>query len=143
MIRQAELADIPRIVEMGQRFRNEIYRDLLADNPVQMRAFAERLVSNSDSVILVSEHNARVVGMIGMMGFDHMLSAERIAGEVAWWVDPESRGEGRRLVLSAEEWAIENGAVKVQMVAPNLRVGNVYRRMGYAQMEIGYQKNVA
>lgn len=143
MIRRAELEDIPRIVEMGQRFRELIYRDLLADNPAQMRAISERLISGDDSIILVVEKFDRVVGMIGMMLFDHPLSAERVAGEVAWWIEPEDRGDGLRLLLAAERWASDNGAAKIQMIAPNERVGQVYCRLGYTQMEIGFQKNVA
>ena len=134
---------MPRIVEMGRRFRDLIYKDLLADNPAQMQAISERLISGDDGVILVLERFDRVVGMIGMVLFDHHLSAERVAGEVAWWIEPESRGDGLRLMRAAEQWAIDSGAVKVQMIAPNERVGQVYSRLGYIQMEVGWQKNVA
>ncbi len=140
MIRAATLEDVPRIVEMGQRFRELIYRDLLADNPVQMRAISERLISGDDSVILVVEKFDRVIGMIGMMLFDHFLSAERVAGEVAWWIEPEDRGDGLRLLLAAETWARDNGAQKIQMIAPNERVGKLYRRLGYMPIETAYQK---
>jgi GNAT superfamily N-acetyltransferase len=65
-----------------------------------------------------------------------------MAFEVVWWVEPEARGDGVRLLRAAEDWAIEQGIGKMQMVAPNERVGALYERMGYLPVETSYQRTL-
>lgn len=143
MIRHATLADVPRLVEMGRRFHAEAYQDTLAENPTQMAVMARRLITDEHGVIFVAETDGRLVGMIGMLVYAHHLSAEWTAGEVMWWIEPEARGSGVRLLKAAEAWARDQGAQKIQMIAPNARVGTLYTRLGYVPIEVAYQKAVA
>lgn len=142
-IRAATTADVPRLVEMGQRFlQSTVYRDLLAENPEAMAAMATLLVDRADAVVLVAESH-RLTGMIGLLICPHHISGERMANEVFWWVDPETRGtSGLRLLRAAEAWAREHGAVRMQMVAPDASVGKIYERFGYAPIEIAYQRRL-
>lgn len=144
MIRPAVPSDVPRIVEMGSHFRDESeYAELLTDNPAQREAMAVRLIEGADSIVLVSEDGGRLTGMIGLLLYAHHLSAELICGEVFWWVEPEARGAGIKLLRAAEKWAAVNEAKKLQMIAPNSRVGRLYERFGYQLIELNYQKQVA
>ncbi|KKL86125.1 hypothetical protein LCGC14_1947880, partial [marine sediment metagenome] len=74
----------------------------------------------------------------------HYVSGELIAGEVVWWVDPEARTRrtGLKLMRKAEETAMGMGAVKMQMVAPNERIGKLYEHFGYTKVESTYQRNL-
>lgn len=143
-IREATSTDIPRLVEMGQRFlQSTPYRELLKDNPAGMSAMATLLVESPDGVVLVSE-SSEVTGMIGVLICSHHISAERMANEVFLWVEPQARGtSGLRLLRAAEAWALDHGAVRMQMVAPDTSVGKIYQRFGYAQMEIAYQRRLS
>ena len=143
MTREATLTDLPRLVEMGRHFLAASYRDTLTENLAQMATLAEQLVTQDNGTILVLERDGILVGMIGMLIFPHHLSAERTAGEVMWWIEPDARGAGIRLLKEAEQWARDHGARKIQMIAPNARVGQLYARLGYAQIEIAFQKDVA
>ena len=141
VIREATIEDIPALVEMGMRFaQSEAYKHILRDNPVQFESMARMLITSESSVMLVLEKNGHVEGMIGMLCTPHFLSGDMFAGEVCWWINPEHRGNGVRLMKSAEDWSREHGATSIQMVAPNERVGRLYERLGYKLTEMSYQK---
>lgn len=141
MIRNAIDGDLDRLVEMGLRFHGETdYKDHLKANPEQMRAIAKQLADAGG--LLVSERSGVVVGMIGFVLFPHFLSGEVVAGEVFWWVEPEHRGEGIKLLKEAEKRAESAGASRMQMIAPNDHVATVYKRLGYEFVESAYQRSL-
>ena len=141
MIRTATREDVPALVAMGERFADSPdYRLVLRNNPDQLAITAEMLVTSEIGTMLVLESDRQLVGMIGMVCMPHFLSGELFAGEVCWWVDPEHRGGGLRLMKAAEAWALARGALTIQMIAPNARVGQLYERLGYTWTESMYQK---
>ena len=142
MIRHATLDDVPAITAMGGQLIQSEYREILRENPAQMADVAIRLIESESGAVLVDEVNDAVVGMIGMFSTPHLLTGEIVAGELFWWVDPLHRGRGLRLLKQAEQWAHAKGATRIQMVAPNDRVGQLYARMGYLRMETSYQKDI-
>jgi len=137
------MEDVPALVAMGRQFaQTEMYRDVLRENPDQMTVVATNLIEHESGTVLVLEREGVLVGMIGIVCTLHFLSGEMYAGEVFWWVTPEKRGDGVRLLKAAESWAIERGAKTLQMIAPTERVGQFYDRMGFARMETSYQKDL-
>lgn len=143
MIRRAVEGDIPRLIEMGQRFVEETpYRDLIAIDPDRLSATVRYVLASENGVVLVSGSDASITGMIALTAYDHPYSGERTAFELVWWVEPEARGDGVRLLRAAEEWAREQGAKHMQMVAPNAKVGRLYSRLGYAPVETSYQRSL-
>jgi GNAT superfamily N-acetyltransferase len=143
MIRMATEADVDAIVAMGRRFlASTIYRDLIAESPEQMQRLAEMFVRDTDKVTLVAEQDRKIVGMLLVLVHTHFVSGERMAGEVAWWVEPEYRGCGLKLLKAAEQWAREQGAVKFSMVAPSEDVECLYQRLGFTKVETAYQRTL-
>ena len=145
MIREATEDDIPRIVEMGRRFIQESpYKDFMAENPEQMRTLVEQIIESPKGRILLSDKNGIVIGMLALIVFPHFASGEMVAGEVFWWVNPEARAgsTGLKLMRKAEQLATEMGAVKMQVVAPNDRIGKLYEHLKYTKVETSYQKNL-
>lgn len=141
VIREAEPKDVAALVSMGQEFlRSTPYAALIADNPAQMTALAEHLIDQANGVVLVSDYDGTLTGMIGLMVAAHHLSAEPIAMEAFWW--STSPGDGVRLLRASEQWARDHGAVAMQMVAPSDRVGALYSRMGYELIERGYMRRL-
>lgn len=141
MIRLANTSDLPRLVAMGLRFRNgTTYKQHLGESPEQMAALAEKLIASNG--LLVTEREGKVVGMLGFVLYDHFLSGEKTAGEVFWWVEPEYRGEGLKLLRDVEERAREAGAKRMQMIAPTEQVARVYEHMNYEFVESSYQKTL-
>mgnify|MGYP001576396753 CR=1 FL=1 len=143
MIRAAVFADIPRLVSMGERFIAETsYCGKLASNAQTLAALMHRLISHEDGTVMVSLEEGSVTGMIGAFVYEHPMSGERIAGEAFWWVEPEKRGCGVRLMKAVEAWANDRNAVRLTMIAPTDKVARLYRACGYDKLEEHYQKDI-
>lgn len=141
-VREATVDDIPRLVQMGQRFRLETgYASRIAENTGQMSALSERLIAGEDGLLLVSDREGIVTGMLGVLVFPHHLSGALVAGELFFWVEPDHRGHGVRLLKQAETWARANGATAFHMMAPSPEVERLYQRLGYTVLpEVTYEK---
>lgn len=143
MVREATLADVPRIVAMGRRFITETgYAARIPVNPTQMQAFVERLIDGEFATVFVADEGGDVIGMIGAFTYQHPISDEFLASEVFWWVEPERRGSGLRLLRAAERWARAKGAVKLQMIAPTPEVERIYAALGYDKVETTYAREL-
>jgi GNAT superfamily N-acetyltransferase len=141
LIRAAVERDIPRIIEMGHRFnRSSPYSTKLLASAEQMGVLARKLIPAKE--ILMLEVDGETVGMIGFYVYPHFLSGETIAGEIFWWVEPEYRGHGKELLRAAENEARNRGAKKMQMIAPDERVGKLYKRLKYEYVESTYQRSL-
>lgn len=141
MIRPATEADVPDIVAMGLAFlRESSYHATFAENAEQMAATARRLIASADGDLLLLERRGIVLGMLGLIAYDHFISAQRVAGEVVFWVDATARGNGVALLRAAERWAVAHGAVSMQMISPSARVDALYQRLGYAPIERTFQR---
>jgi GNAT superfamily N-acetyltransferase len=144
VIREATSDDIPEVVEMGMAFANEgHYRGMFVATPQRMQAIAQSMVTSDGMAILVASDGHHLIGMVGIAIGDHAFSGEKIAGEQFWYVKPGSRnGVGQRLMRAAEQWARRQHATRLQMVAPDDRVGALYARKGYSRLEMTYQKDL-
>ncbi len=145
MIRHATEADVPRIVEMGQRFvASTAYATLISLNTEQLTGTTRDLLNNPDALVLLAEKDGDVIGMLAAIRFNHPMSGQHIAQEVVWWVDPEHRGTaGIRLLRAAEAWAVAGGAEVLQMIAPSEKVGKFYAAVGYAPVETVFQRRLS
>lgn len=145
MIRPATPDDIGQIAVLGERFiRESHYGQLIRNNPDALRSVAEMLIREEHGLLLVDEFYGEIAGMIGMIATIHPTSWESMASELFWYVPPEVRGGGLKLLFSAERWAWANGIRKCLMVSPNdERVAALYRRLGYVELETSFIKDLA
>lgn len=143
MIRLATPDDIDQIAVLGERFIGEShYRKLIGINPEALRAVAEMLIREEHGLLLVDEFYGELAGMIGMIATVHPTSWEPVASELFWYVPPEVRGGGLKLLFAAEQWARENGCRRCIMVSPSARVGMIYARLGYSELETSWIKDI-
>lgn len=141
--RNANADDIPHLVSMALRFiENSEYHKRFAKNPASIESLISRLIEGNEGLLRISERNGVITGMIGACAYLHPWSGEWIAGELFWWVEPQHRGHGIRLLRQAEQWADDKGCVRFQMIAPNDRVASVYKALGYSKLEECYQKDL-
>lgn len=128
---------------MGSRFLEEShYGTLFKRNDIALSKLMRRLITSNDGVIFVSVDWPSLSGMIGGVVYDHPMTGERMATEAFWWVDPENRGHGLKLLRRLTAWAKVNGATKMQMIAPDERVARVYRGLGFTKLEEHFQKDI-
>lgn len=136
MIRAAVYEDVPDLVVMGLRFiESGKYRDKIASNPDALAHMMLGLIDNPYGLLLVLEKGERLIGMFGAVATLSPYSAEPVAMELYWYVEPESRGGGVRLLRAAEQWARDVGAVKMIGVSHTKKVTSFLRRLGYQSME--------
>jgi len=129
---------------MGTRFLTEnVYTGKVPVNPQAMTRTLQLLLASDVGAVFVSEADGVVTGMIGLLVFEHPITGARTATELFWWVDPEHRGQGVRLLTRGEQWAATAGAQYVHMIAPTPAVGHLYERLGYDFLESSYQKAIA
>jgi GNAT superfamily N-acetyltransferase len=69
----------------------------------------------------------------------------RTGHELFWWVEPEQRGHGLKLLKALEEWARDRGAQSFQMGGMRAlkNLDNIYKRVGYEPSESIYRKKLA
>ena len=143
MIRAATPDDIDQIAVLGERFITEShYGRLIGLNPKALRSVAEMLIREDHGLLLVDEFYGELAGMIGMIATIHPTSWEPVASELFWYVPPEVRGGGIKLLFAAERWARENGMKRCIMIAPNERVSSLYIRLGYDELETQFIKQL-
>lgn len=146
MIRVATSVDIPRIVELGSRsLVDGPYKDLLKDTPEQSAKLALEVIEKSNGKILLYENTARVVaGLLAFIIFPHYFTGALTATEIMWYVVPEDRagGAGLQLMWEAEKEAKRMGATHMGFTAPTSDVAEIYKRYGYKQVEVSFQKEL-
>ena len=144
MIRPASHTDIPRLVDLGHRFMAESGYDRFLPRSRQAQAdLARMLIEAPNGLVLVYENDVDVItGMIGIMATNHPHAGIPVMSELFWYVEPGARGVGVRLLKAAEDWARSNGVKKSLVVAPDGRVADFYRRMGYARIEEQFIKDL-
>lgn len=148
-IREAQLADVPRLIEMGAAFlADSIYGQLFPNTPIER---IDQIVGYvlAHGVAIVAETTpaegarADLIGMIGLLPYEHPLSGGYCVEEVAWWVEPAARTArvGLELLAAAETWATRKGATLLKVAAPaSSDVGRFLEHRDYQPAETAFVK---
>lgn len=98
-------------------------------------AFVSSYCDPPNSVLLVAEDDARVVGLVGLLG--RALEQEAHVGSVGLSVDRDYRGRGIGTLLLERllEWAPAHGVTRVEIeaFANNPRALRLYERVGFVR----------
>ena len=136
LIRAAGMDDIPRLMEMGQRFsKKAALVEHVGYDPASMEQTFAALITGGHP-IFVSER-----GAIGGTSTPHPFNHDHIiAQELFWWSEG---GDGLRLLKRFEKWCAENchslRMLTLEAIEPE-RTGKLYERMGFKPIERGYIK---
>lgn len=140
MIRDAVEADIPRLLEMGERFHEESGWSRWAEFDADSFAESLREWIEHDSITVLIAENGFAVGVRMPLYFNRR---EELFQELLWWVAPECRN-GSGAALRRELEARAQGCRIVSMTRTDaLRpeaVDRLYRRAGYEPVEHVYFK---
>lgn len=144
-IRRASIEDVPTLVAMFTQFvATSRYAQYIGNDARWSERAIAAMIARDDCAIYVAERDGAVIGMLGVSVFTQPFSGECVATEHFWWLDEAHRGRGPWLLRRAERWARECGATRITMMAPadKPRVAEIYRRMGYAEVEHIYQRDL-
>jgi GNAT superfamily N-acetyltransferase len=104
-------------------------------------AFCVRLISGSDTALLVGSGEQGLVGMVGAQSGPCFFNFKsRAAMEMFIW--SEKPGTGSQLIRALEDWARRSGCASLAFVsqAKMKDAGHLYERLGYAVNETSFLK---
>jgi GNAT superfamily N-acetyltransferase len=144
MIREATADDLPAILDMVARL-HEAAHIALPMHRSYADAFVRALMTSADGLVAVWDREGQPVGMLVASVGTASISPARVAIEHGWWVNPESRGAGSRLLAHYEAWARQRGCVMARMSTPPHAAGEcgpaaILARKGYSRSEIAWVK---
>lgn len=96
--------------------------------------------------ILMLENEGNPRGMLGFLQYPDINDGETVITETFWYVLPQHRGDGLKLLRKFEDVAKERGAKRVIMghlkaLMPEA-LSHLYTRLGYKELETTYIKDV-
>jgi GNAT superfamily N-acetyltransferase len=131
--------DIETILEMAMKFVKMTDYDQLS-NVDDIKMLIQQIVeSPHDQRIIILDDFGFIAGQATRFPF----GPDTIASEIAWWIDPEARGEnkGAKLMEAFEYWAKEIAKCRlISMTSLDKNVEKIYKRKGYKLYERAYMK---
>lgn len=145
-VRLATADDREAVLRLAIRFMGEShYARLMQPNVEALDTLIAFLLTSDNGALFVLDVGGQVAGMVGMTVVPNHLSGELQGSEVAFYVEPDYR-RGRaalRLLDAAEQWAVDQGARALQMIAPpGSMAGTLYERRGYQVLETVWTRRV-
>lgn len=145
MIRLLTVYDLPLASQMGPKFYAEgkVPGEFI---PEVFVASWTTLIDRGLGFIVGLFEESKLCGCLGAAVTKCLNSGKLIASEMFWFVLPEARGGGLRMLQAYEDEAKRRGAVRCSMalikgLQPEA-LGKLYERRGYRAFEIAYSKEL-
>ncbi len=144
-VRQAKIQDRDEFVRLANLFLAESSYPIKMNLMKLMTSFL-RAIELDEIVLFVAEDGDKLVGMLVGVVNESLFSNDKIASELAWFVEREYRGTSvaLRLLAEFEKWAKLQGCSFIAMIdlhrVNNLE--NMYNKLGYELAEKTYMKKV-
>jgi len=144
-IHEARLSHLPALVALAERFHAEAggHYPFKID---RVRAFLAQAIASPDLLAILAGEVP--CGFLIARAGTNYLTGERMAEEVAMYIEPVARSAGLAgcLIAKFEEWAASGGCTVVKLTAQHSArpeaVARLYRRSGYAAAETAFIKRL-
>lgn len=115
MIRPATIADLPRLIELGQAMHGESRFSHMRFEPSKVDAMLRMVIDRG--CLIVAERDGEIFGGFAGVLEQHWFSSDLIATDIALFVDPGKRGglAAANLVKAFVAWAKEKGAALIDI----------------------------
>lgn len=143
-VRPATDADMPSLLLGVSVFADEAYPNESVDTD-RVATFLRATIGNPDGLVAVMETDRGMfAGLFVALLHRNLLTGLPSMGEILFYVDPEARGHGKRLLTYAEDWARDRGCKRATLchLETTPRLETAYRRWGYVPLERSYQKEL-
>lgn len=100
-----------------------------------------RLINSPSGCVILSVESNRVVGVLVGTISGSLFSPALAAEELMWWIEPEYRGRGLKMMRMFEQWAKDSGAVMCVMSGFD-DLEKFYKLKGYEKRSTHYTKEV-
>lgn len=146
MIRIATNEELDVIAQLGPKFWSEsnlpggFKPDVFVDN------WKKIIARDQGCIIFNQDDGGGINGAIGLLVYQDINDGELVMQEAFWFVSPESRGFGIRLLKKAEEIAKMINVKRFVMthLLNNYadQLARLYPRLGFKALEINYIKHL-
>jgi GNAT superfamily N-acetyltransferase len=145
MIRQATKNDLPALAQMGLKFVEEGSLPFKIIPKIWVKNWS-KFMDMGIGHVLLSTQAGQPTGTIGAFFVPDPNNDEPIMAEAFWYVLPEHRGAGVKLLISLEGLAKRLGAKRLSMVHLHSinsdKLGKLYEARGYKPTESHYIKEI-
>jgi GNAT superfamily N-acetyltransferase len=144
MIRIATDDQLDGIAQLGPKFWSESNLPGDFKPEVFVENWKKIIAKDQGCIIFNQDEKGGINGAIGLLVYQDINDGELVMQEAFWFVSPESRGFGLRLLKKAEEIAkMINVKRFIMMHLHNMyadKLAKVYQHMGFRPMETNYIK---
>lgn len=145
IVRRGAPGDVSKIVAGTLEFARTAYPGDKCDANHIATVIGDALTLEGGVVAVMETPERKFAGaFVGIVG-PNPLTGKPVCAEVILWVDPSSRGHGRKLIAYVEEWAKAQGCAGLALSRPEAfdRVGRLFEAWGYVPTERWYRKGLA
>src|SRR3972149_4409509 len=114
-LRVATIEDLPIILNLAMKFaKSSPYSEYVNEDKIKKIAEGFLSSEHQDKIILLYDDIGMIVGLVSPFMFGN----NRVATELAWWIEPNERGKkaGKELLDAFEFWAKKVGCSIVTMM---------------------------
>ena len=146
MIREAKADEALKVVSFLKQFE-QASQFVKVDVDHASKQFA-RLINSGNGVVFIMENSkGELQGGIGAIALPDLNCGVMTAVETFWFVAPEHRGGGMRLMEAFERWGKDKGCKRLAMIHlvdsyPDI-LEKIYINEGYKLVEKHYVKEVS
>lgn len=143
----AQLDDVDSLVELAERFHEESENSQTFDVEITRDNIVGAIKDQENWLVLILQFKDRPVGMLIAVTVPSLFGPDKLAVELAWYVEPEYRitKKSLEMIQMYEYWA-EN-LMHVDLVSLSSlgtlnedRLNKLYTRLGYKKEENTYVK---
>lgn len=120
------------------------FSNLKFDEGKVSKIYDAYLKSDKSDIIVIIAEDVKPFGFIVGICEELPFSSDKVAMELAWWVDEDHRGHRDSVLLmkAYEDWSVRIGARMTQMAMldESTDLHRFYKRMGYRPAEASYIK---
>lgn len=147
MLRLATIEDYGEVLRMARAFhKSSPYSEITFSEDVCSALFDQYLLGDKTGLIIILSVDESPYGMVIGHCAAPPFSTEKVASEVAWWVDEDHRGSKDSILLlkAYEDWALRVGAsvCQVAMLDDVTDLQRFYQRQGYHPAERSFIKEL-
>lgn len=145
LIRDIACDEVPLLLDGARSFFAE--GKLMGElNPVSFVAGWRQLLAGGTGLLLGVFEGRQLLGAIGGIVYPDFPTGDLVAQEAFWFMLPETRGRGIRLLRAYEMRCALRGAKRLMMIhlagLNDEAMGKLYQRMGYSLIEKIYSKTI-
>lgn len=145
MIREITPEDKPQILSLIEMFFNERLNKSGADySPEFANDHFDAFIQTPNILALCAEVDGEIAGLIAGIPSAILFSKEVAMQELVWYVKPEKRNCGLRLLREFEKRTHALGIFQVMMVGMSGdQILNLYPRFGYVEIQKTFMKRLS